>query len=166
MSKFTVEDVVKTICRVCHEQSDRHRYPLSKARLTKLVYLVDWVSALQYGQQATPINWLYNHYGPYVTDVTSFITGNNDFHVLYDTTEEGSRSEITFANWRNYTPPPELIPMVNDVMDSTASLNFQGFLGLVYSTFPISSNPQYSQLNLVECAAKARESIRQNEAQQ
>lgn len=59
------------------------RYPykgeLSKARLTKLVYLADWFSALIDDHQLTDIDWLFNHYGPYVDDVFEVASRSPDF---------------------------------------------------------------------------------------
>ncbi|MEZ5576726.1 MAG: DUF4065 domain-containing protein [Candidatus Competibacteraceae bacterium] len=43
-----------------------HKFELSKARLTKMIYLADWFSSLADGKKLTDIEWLFNHYGPYV----------------------------------------------------------------------------------------------------
>ena len=49
------------------------KYPkieeLSKPRLVKLIYLIDWKHSIEFGEQYTDIRWIYNHYGPYVNDV-------------------------------------------------------------------------------------------------
>ena len=42
---------------------------LTKTRTTKLVYLVDWEYIKKYGRQLTSIEWFFDHYGPYVSDV-------------------------------------------------------------------------------------------------
>jgi len=51
------------------------KYPLknelSNARLTKMVYLADWRSALMYGNQITDIEWYFDNFGPYVHDVVN-----------------------------------------------------------------------------------------------
>ena len=46
-------------------------YPddLTKTRITKLVYLIDWENVKEYGSQITNIEWFFDHYGPYVSDV-------------------------------------------------------------------------------------------------
>jgi hypothetical protein len=46
---------------------------LSKPRLVKLIYLIDWKHAIDNGTQATNIQWYFNHYGPYVDDVIDLI---------------------------------------------------------------------------------------------
>jgi len=52
---------------------------LSKVRLTKMVYLVDWRSAITDGKQLTRIQWHFNHYGPYVEDVVASIKYDSAF---------------------------------------------------------------------------------------
>ena len=42
---------------------------LSKPRLVKLIYLIDWKYSIEFGKQYTDIKWIFNHYGPYVHDV-------------------------------------------------------------------------------------------------
>lgn len=42
---------------------------LTKTRITKLVYLIDWEYTKKYGKQMTEISWYFDHYGPYVSDV-------------------------------------------------------------------------------------------------
>ena len=53
------------------------KYPkpeeLSKPRLVKIVYLIDWKTAVETGDQCTNVEWYYNHYGPYVEDVINVI---------------------------------------------------------------------------------------------
>ena len=49
------------------------KYPyeseLSKARLTKLVYLSDWESSVSRGKSITDLEWYFNHYGPYIDEI-------------------------------------------------------------------------------------------------
>ncbi|MER2009033.1 MAG: type II toxin-antitoxin system antitoxin SocA domain-containing protein, partial [Psychrobacillus sp.] len=42
---------------------------LSKTRITKMVYLADWYYSIKYRKQITEIEWYFDHYGPYVSDV-------------------------------------------------------------------------------------------------
>ena len=51
---------------------------LSNARLTKMVYLIDWRSAFDYGEQVTNISWYFDNYGPFVHDVEETIENNLD----------------------------------------------------------------------------------------
>jgi hypothetical protein len=46
------------VAYLCHEYP--HKGELSKARLTKMVYLADWRSAIERGSQVTDIEWVFN----------------------------------------------------------------------------------------------------------
>ena len=45
-----------------------HKAELSASRLTKMIYLMDWKSSIDYGRQITNAQWHFDHYGPYVDD--------------------------------------------------------------------------------------------------
>ena len=70
-----IENIIKYLCK-----NYPHKNELSKARLTKLVYLADWFSALTKNKQMTNIEWVFNHYGPYVDEITSVATRSDDFN--------------------------------------------------------------------------------------
>lgn len=55
---------------------------LSKGRLTKMIYLADWKSALDRGQQITPIKWKFHHFGPYVDSVHHAALDDPAFRVV------------------------------------------------------------------------------------
>ena len=61
-----------------------HKSELSNARLTKLVYLAHWFSALLDGRPMTNIEWLFNHYGPYVDDVVDSVRNTQYFSLECD----------------------------------------------------------------------------------
>lgn len=46
---------------------------LSKARVTKMVYLVDWRAAFDLGSQATDIQWYFDNYGPFVYTINDMV---------------------------------------------------------------------------------------------
>jgi len=56
-----------------------HKDELSKARLNKMIYLADWKSAIDKGNLITDINWLFNHYGPYVKEIENLIANDDRF---------------------------------------------------------------------------------------
>jgi len=56
-----VDEIIKYICL-----NYPYKYKLSKARLTKMVYLIDWYYSKLNKHQMTNISWEFNHYGPYV----------------------------------------------------------------------------------------------------
>ena len=73
-----------------------HKSELSKARLTKLVYLADWFSALLDNQQMSNIGWVFNHYGPYVDDVSNLASMDDDFLITPEKTLYGGDKYVIY----------------------------------------------------------------------
>ena len=131
-----------------------YKNELSKARVVKMVYLADWKYAITYGKQITCIHWYFNHYGPYVSDVINEIRNDKDFTLTMVTNALGEPKELItvtddFVN-------PVLSDDVKDVLDfvirKTSPLFWEDFIALVYSTYPVVTQPKYSYLNLEELA--------------
>lgn len=49
-----------------------------------------------------------------------------------------------------------MISILNFVIEKTKNFYFDEFIDYVYSTYPISSNERYSELNLVQLAEQFR----------
>lgn len=133
-----------------------HRGELSKARLTKMVYLADWKSAQRTGAQLTDIRWMFNHYGPYVEDVVEAARNDRYLRVVETANMYGTPKVIIQAV--DDTPMPPLSDASIDVLDSvireTAPLYFSNFITHVYNTYPVARADRYEYLDL---AALARE---------
>lgn len=148
-----IKDIVGYIC--CN-------YPyaseLSNARITKLVYLADWLSAVASGKQLTDIEWLFNHYGPYVDDVINSVKNRSDFSVQYTENSYGSGKQLIKYNGdqKNIRVSPAAAEILDAVINKTKNMYFNDFIDYIYSTFPVSSNERYSHLNLSELAGKYR----------
>lgn len=54
---------------------------LSNARLTRMVYLADWSSAIKYKQQITNIRWYFDTYRLFVKDIGQTAKENSAFFV-------------------------------------------------------------------------------------
>ena len=127
---------------------------LSKARLTKLVYLADWFSALADGKQLTNIEWVFNHYGPYVEDVVRAADEDYGFVIEDDWTSYGSRKQLI----KFYGKPNDIEltnreeEILDAVIEKTRRLYFNDFIDYVYSTYPVSSKERYSVLDLERLA--------------
>lgn len=150
-----LKDIVGYICSQYPYSSE-----LSNARLTKLVYLADWMSAVANEEQITSIEWLFNHYGPYVDDVIQSVRNRSDFSIEYTENNYGSTKQIV-----KYVGDPDDINISNKakrvidaVIDKTRSMYFNDFIDYVYSTYPVSSNERYSTLDLVRLARKYKHS--------
>ncbi len=137
-----------------------HKYELSKTRLTKMVYLADWRSAITEGEQLTNIRWIFNHYGPYVDDVWREAQSNGGFRVTSDTNMFGDPKEVVAYVGSN---EPNLTEREKDVLDhviaKTQSLSWKDFIRLVYSTYPVLSRGRYDDLPLTEIAEEYKAQV-------
>jgi len=135
-----------------------HKSELSKARLTKLVYLSDWYSALMHKHKMTDINWIFNHYGPYVDNITDLANLDNDFSISSQkTTYGGNKYVISYSgdSVKN-TLEKEELDILDAIINKTKSMYFNDFIDFVYSTYPVSSNERYSKLDLEALAERYR----------
>ena len=143
-------DVVKEIYRAW--KTTDCTYNLSKARLTKLVYLIDWNSALSEKKTITGINWYFNHHGPYVDDVVNAVKSSFDFTVCEYVSGSTRWSEIQTKQTPNETTNERLKTYVNNVMSKTKDMNYDQFLSFVYSTYPVLEKEKYTYLDLMQLA--------------
>lgn len=136
------------------------RYPynseLSNARLTKLVYLADWTSALLDDRQLTDIRWLFNHYGPYVNDVIDSVKNKHGFIVDNTSTSYGTPKQMVkyIGDTSQITLSNRTCNIIDAVIEKTKTMYFNEFIDYIYSTYPVASNERYSNLDLVGLAKK------------
>ena len=137
-----------------------HKDELSNARLTKMIYLADWLSAIRKDSQLTNIKWYYDNYGPFVWDVFDCVEDNADiFSVEYTTNMYGGEKRL--INLKKDVPnnlSNEEKRILDEVIDNTKSLYWTDFIKLIYSTYPILTSEKYSYLDLVNKAKEWRES--------
>lgn len=129
---------------------------LSKARLNKLIYLVDWKSAIDNRKQVTNIKWIYNHYGPYVTDIEKLIRENPDIFKI-------EKIENFYGNEKNIIKlvdkpkgvneiSKETKEIIHKVFESTKNMNWTTFIDSVYATYPVKNSEKMSEMDLVKFA--------------
>lgn len=128
---------------------------LTKTRLTKLVYLVDWESSLKYRKQMTNISWYFDHFGPYVPDVMDEANNSDELYVVSERSNFGTEKYIikskenkALIQIKDLTK--EDIEIIDKVINETKSLNWNEFINYVYDTKPIKNSKKYSQLLLNE----------------
>ena len=135
-------------------------YPneLSNSRLTKLIYLADWLSSLADRRQLTAINWLFNHYGPYVDDIKNTVIFSDNFLLQNDQNMYGSsKNMIKFlGNPNEIFLTDRDISILNLVIEKTKGKYYNEFIDYVYSTYPVQSQNRYSNLDLVRLANEYR----------
>lgn len=133
-----------------------HKNELSKSRLTKMVYLADWKSAIDRGSSITNIEWKYDFYGPFVEEIFELVLNDQDFIVVISSNKYGDKKHI--INLRVGVTPSikELtksdIEILDYVIEKTKTLFYNDFIQLVYSTYPIIKSEQFSTLNLIDIA--------------
>jgi len=146
--------LVDIIGYICHQYP--HKDELSKARLTKMVYLADWKSAIEHGHQLSKIEWKFNHYGPYVDDVWIAAYEDEHFNVDSTTNLHGGLKEVISLkkpfDFSSLTDSDRTI--IDHVISQTQSLYWEPFLKLVYSTFPVLVSSRYDTLNLEQLAER------------
>jgi hypothetical protein len=142
-------DVIAYICSQYPNKDE-----LSKARLTKMVYLADWRAAILYERQITEIVWEFNHFGPYVDDVVCLARCEDAFEVVEATNIYGNPKEIIRlqgpASWPSLLDAD--VAVLDHVIRSASTKTWNEFINLVYSTYPIMTKERYETLNLVQLA--------------
>jgi hypothetical protein len=130
-----------------------------------MIYLIDWKSAIDNGVQITNAEWKFDHYGPYVDDFVKIAKDDEDIEVKNTSTYFGGKKQL-FTLSKKFTSDISISPdqkkIVDFVITATKDKHYEGFIKLVYSTYPIISNERYNDLNLVVLAEKYRKIAHQN----
>ncbi|EEK91923.1 Arsenite-activated ATPase ArsA [Bacillus cereus BDRD-ST24] len=128
-----------------------------------MVFLADWFSAQKNMSQITDIKWHYNHYGPFVNAVYKAAKKDKMLIIKNDYSAFGSPKEvISFKNEEDFNLEglsDKEIEILDDVINETKTLNWSEFINLVYSTYPVKNQPQYSDLDLVKLAMEEKKKI-------
>ena len=132
-----------------------HKSELSASRLTKMLYLADWKSAIEYSRQLTSVTWHFNHYGPYVDDFLKIAKDDKDIEVNdTQTIFGGKKQQIELVN--SFSGNIEITENQKEILDfvieATKDKNYEDFIKLVYSTYPVVSSSRYSDFDLVSLA--------------
>lgn len=154
MLSTNLEKVMAYICS---------KYPyedeLADARLTKMVFLTDWFHSVLTGTQITDIKWLFNHYGPYVTDVLNTAKTSNAFQLKEKQTYYGSnKTVINYIGNESIELDNVTKKIIDRIIEKTKSMYFNDFIQYVYSTYPVKSNDKYAILDLPKIAESYRNS--------
>lgn len=129
------------------------KYPykneLSNARLTKLVYLADWYNTLHNEKQISNIKWYFDNYGPFVWDIYKEVKKDSTFNIKHTTNFFGKEKKLISLNKDiEYQLKSNEIKSIDRIIEITKELNWEKFINLVYSTYPILTTEKYNYLNL------------------
>lgn len=124
-----------------------HAQELSKARLTKMVYLADWESYKLTQQQISNINWYFDNFGPYVTDIVDTAYNDPDIRVVSTRTIYGT--DKTLIEYQGDAPilDDSIKAILDKVIDTTKPLSWKNFIDYVYATPPIKQSARYNYLD-------------------
>ncbi|WP_329469636.1 Panacea domain-containing protein [Exiguobacterium sp. 9-2] len=141
-----------------------YKSELSKTRITKMVFLADWYSCLSTGKQLTSIEWYFDHYGPYVSDVFEAAKKDRRLQVKQEVNSFGTLKEVVslrddiFFYYDNRKIEGITKSILDQVIDDTMNMNWTEFINYIYSSYPIKSSKKYLYLDLealsAECSKK------------
>lgn len=143
---------------------------LSASRLTKLVYLSDWKNVLEHDEQLTETKWYFNHYGPYVDHLTEISNQNDSGIVATETLNAfGGKKKCFNLKSSSSANNQELLQLSRDeknildfVISKTQDKNYDDFIRLVYSTYPVANSAKYSDLDLVALGCEYKHMLKSN----
>ena len=144
------------------------KYPnlveLSKPRLVKLIYLIDWKYAIENGVQYTDIDWIYNHYGPYVNDVINLMKEKREiFNVNSYRNSYGTITDkFSLKNDAEIELQDDVKSIADKFINYTHSMPWTEFINTVYSSYPMKESIKYSHLDLVKFAQVFNSLTRRN----
>ncbi|WP_312593976.1 Panacea domain-containing protein [Comamonas terrigena] len=146
----------KLIIYIC--QNYPHPRELSKARLTKIVYLADWKSCQKNGHQLTDIVWYFDNFGPYVDDIVNEARLSGSLRVELEKNIYGNTKErISLSSDIEKIKINEIYAeIVDEVIEETRDLYWEDFIRYVYRTEPIRTSERYSTLNLEKISRRSR----------
>jgi hypothetical protein len=150
----SLRDAIAYICK-----NYPHKDELSNARVTKMVYLADWKSAIERGEQLTGITWRFDQYGPFVYDVLDAAREDPAFEIIPTRNMYGSQKDLLKVE--DDVDYPSLsgddIEVLDFVIGQSASMTWSQFIKLVYSTYPIVTQERHSKLDLIKLAQEYEE---------
>lgn len=130
-----------------------YKNELSKSRLVKLVYLSDWFGAVIFNEPLTEIDWVFNHYGPYVDEVIDSIQNDPCFSISTTQNDYGANKYlIRYFGGRKINLKLNEKKIIDAVITKTKGMYYGEFIDYVYSTYPVQVSNRYSQLNLLQLA--------------
>ena len=152
--KMNLHDLIRYIVK-----NYPHKEEISKARLNKLIYLIDWKSSLDNQEQISDIEWVFNHYGPYVNDIEARLLFDDRFKIEKTTNFYGSEKNIIkVVKDRDFAEPNEKQKRIIDlIIQLTKGMYWNEFINTVYSTYPIQHSQRGEKLDLVKLAREYKE---------
>lgn len=131
-----------------------YKSELSSSRLTKIMYLADWKSAIDNSAQLTSVKWHFDHYGPYVDDIVESIKYDPQVNIESSSNIYGGKKTLIRlkGDFIEFAINEKQKNTLDFVMQATKDKNYSEFIKLVYSTYPVVTGSRYSDFDLVALA--------------
>ena len=140
--KTNINNLIKYFC-----SNYPHSQELSKARLTKMIYLADWENFKTSQEQISDIEWYFDNFGPYVTDVIDTAYNDPDIRVVSTRTIYGTDKTLIEFIGEAPTLDDSIKKILDQVIESTKNLSWTNFIEYVYATPPIKESTRYNYLD-------------------
>lgn len=159
----TLDDIVGYIF-----QQYPHKQELSKGRITKLIFLSDWLMCVTMQRQISQINWYINKFGPYTEDIDRLLQSNPLFILKETDNYYGGNKKAFFlkdaGEFHDHLPEADR-QIILSVIHKTQELSWDKFRKVIYNTYPLSKDAGYEPINLVSLAGAYRKSLAQVKTQ-
>lgn len=146
---------------ILHYLVDKYPYPddLTRLRVTKLIYLIDWKAVQKTGQQLTDITWSLGQYGPTTETIIETVDKDSGLTFLETVSNFGTKKyllKITVPDEQlSYNLSSEDRHLIDTVINETKDLFWNNFMDHVYQTPPVIQAKSYDVLNLENFAKLA-----------
>lgn len=134
------------------------KYPkkedLFVSRLTKIIYLIDWKSAIDDSCLLTNSEWHLDNYGPYIEHFFDAITKDKDLDIkISNNLDEDKKLSIVMKNieWQDHLEDRQK-KIIDFVINVTKDKNYSDLSKLVFSTYPIIVGNNNFYLDLIKLA--------------
>lgn len=139
---YSLNDLIKYFCSMYPYAQE-----LSKARLTKMIFLADWENFKINKEQISNIEWYFDNFGPYVTNIIDIAYNDPDVRVVSTRTIYGT--DKTLIEYKGEIPNIDINvkAILDKVINDTRSLSWKSFIDYVYATPPIKQSERYNYLD-------------------
>jgi hypothetical protein len=151
--KIVMAQLDNLVLYLCTAYPRTSRGDLTRARVAKLVYLVDVECVKVYGEPYTSIEWVRDNHGPFVWDVENAARVLVTAGLLTISVEQsvyGNDKHVYIAAPEASVPEVEdhMKEIIDDVIRETSRMGWSRFMERVYSTAPMEGTVKGNKLDL------------------
>lgn len=134
----------------------RYDGQLYNAALTKMVYLVDIESIKKSGKQVSSIEWVRNNYGPFVWDIFTCASEQND---LFSISNGNNGKRLICSKFDTPLKRCEVDELLDELVEKIPNpkINLLSFVDYVYATPPMVISTGNGPLNIQDSMESAKE---------